>query len=198
MLAYQGIETKDEMLARLAEHYRLDQIIQGAYWSAGKGCAVGCLTHDPAGGHDQFPVRWGIPVELAYLMDGLFELLPADVCPDWPTRIMSAIPVGADLSLVWPRWAHWMLTGLLPGLLPGAEESAAVVEQVADLYLRVIAGSLPTAVEWSEAARAAARAAAEWTAAEWAAAARAAEWTTDACDELVRLVANALECVLNC
>src|SRR5438309_9192702 len=108
-LTYHGnITEKRATLKQLRQHRKLDQIVRGyGYWSSNgkpKGCAVGCLTHDPAGGHALFPARWGVPVQLAYLIDHLFESLPLEDAPDWPLRIMGAIPVGADLSRIYDRW----------------------------------------------------------------------------------------------
>ena len=59
-LAYRGTMTKAATLKQLRDHAKMDQIILGTYWTGngeGKGCAVGCLTHDSNGGHDQLPVR---------------------------------------------------------------------------------------------------------------------------------------------
>ena len=85
LIGYHGdAELKRLTLEQLDEHRQLDQIVQGTYWRSedgeelAKGSAVGCLTHDPSGGHDKFPARWGIPVQMAYLMDAIFEALPTD------------------------------------------------------------------------------------------------------------------------
>jgi len=66
---------------------------------------VGCLTRDPAGGHAKYPKRWGIPEELAWLEDTLFEHLPEGLAWVWPERFLVAIPVGADLSGVYAAWS---------------------------------------------------------------------------------------------
>jgi hypothetical protein len=179
-LAYRGDEPKASVIARLERHRALDQVIQGAYWEGdgdGRGCAVGCLTHDPTGGHGSFPERWGVPVQLAYLIDQIHESLPVEDARDWPLRVMGAIPEGADLSRVWDRWCAWMLRRLVPS----AGASAAVVEVMASLFERAGTGDEPSAAEWGEAARAA------WAAGA-AGAARRKEWARAAADELVRLV----------
>lgn len=187
LLTYHGnVTEKRATLKQLREHRALDQIVQGTYWTGngeGKGCAVGCLTHSPNGGHEQFPDRWGVPEQLAYLIDQIFESLSPDEAVEWPVRIMSAIPVGADLSRVWDRFAHWMLIRLLPI----AGQAHAEVEAMALLFERAAGGDEPDASDWQEAARAA------WAA--WAAAAARAAWAAsrqkwghDAADELVRLV----------
>jgi hypothetical protein len=89
---------KAQVLAELAAHREADQIVQGDYWTDGRGCAVGRLTHDPDGGHDQYPIRWGIPKQLACLEDRVFEGLPESEARLWPERVMAAIPVGVDLD----------------------------------------------------------------------------------------------------
>ena len=179
-LAYRGTMTKPATLKQLRAHRKLDQIVKGTYWQGngdGRGCAVGCLTHDPSGGHAKFPATWGVPQQIAYLMDQIFESLPLEEAKDWPVRIMSAIAPGADLSGVYDRWALWMLRRLTeraPAGTPMAE-----VEVMASLFERVTSGDAPTDEEW--AARAAEAA--------WAAGRR--EWGRAAADELVRLVKDA-------
>ena len=148
-LAYQGTESKQSVLDRLQEHRRLDQLIKGQYWEDGKGCAVACLTHADNGGHDQFPARWGIPVQIAYLIDTIFEALPTEDAMEWPVRVMSAIPEGADLSKVWDRYASWMLHDL--ATLNGVDPSVGVI---AGLFDRAVAGDEPTPQEWEQAAQA--------------------------------------------
>ena len=115
LVAYHGdAALKASVLAQMAEHRKQDQIAQGFYWRNGdgkpfRGCAVGCLTHDPEGGHHLYEANWGIPEVLAHLEDSLFESLPVDQAQLWPERFLDAIPVGADLTNVWPRFAVWLM-----------------------------------------------------------------------------------------
>jgi hypothetical protein len=174
------VSEKKATLKQLRLHRQLDQIVQGTYWEGngeGKGCAVGCLTHDPHGGHSQFPDRWGIPVQLAYLIDHIFESLAVEESKDWPVRFMSAIPVGKDLSRVWDRFCVWMLKDLVPI----AGENIVVLEQMILLFERAIAGDEPNDTEWTWAAWAA------WAAGD----AGRNRWASRAADELVRLVKSA-------
>jgi hypothetical protein len=214
VLTYQK-ESKESVLARLEEHRAADEIVQGLYWASkgsGRGCAVGCLTHNPTGGHRAFPKLWGIPVQLAYLIDNLFEALPLEEAKAWPQRIMSAIPVGADLSGVWDRWALWMLVDPQHGVARVSGASRGAVEAMGALFQRAVDGDEPPEEEWArtaEAARAAGAARAAWAAgaawaawaawaarAAWAAEAAEAAWAAEAataqeqCDELVRLVSS--------
>ena len=146
MKAYKGTMTKKETLAQLRAHHEADEIVQGTYWSDGKGCAVGCLTHDSSGGHEKYPKMWGIPEPLAYLEDTLFESLSVENSKEWPTRFMSAIPESADLSRCWDRWQAWCLRDLVQI----AEENAHVVEVMAVLFERAGNGDEPSEAEWSE------------------------------------------------
>src|SRR5437868_1595752 len=102
MLAYHNEpQLKDCLIRTMRQHRELDRLIQRTYWSDGKGCAVGCLLKDPDGAHIRYEAEFGIPVQLAHLEDGLFEALPQEDAVLWPERFLAAIPVGADLSLIW-------------------------------------------------------------------------------------------------
>jgi len=101
MRAYHGDPAlKAKVLAQMADHRAAERLIKGTYWdwTIGRGCAVGCLTHDPDGGHAEYPVRWGIPEELAGLEDSIFEHLPLEDALGWPERFLAAIEPGVDLS----------------------------------------------------------------------------------------------------
>ena len=175
MLAYHSdAKLKTKTLREMRAHRKADEIVQGRYWEDGKGCAVGCLTHDPRGGHDKYPTLWGIPEPLAYLEDTLFESLPVKDSKDWPVRFLRAIPVGADLSRAWDKWQAWCLRDLIPI----AGENAHVVEVMAVLFERASLGDEPSDTEWSGAARAARDA--------WAASRH--QWALRACDALVEIL----------
>lgn len=105
MKAYNGDENlKAILISQVREHREADRLVKGIYRDLdGRGCAVGCLTRDPVGGHAQYEL-WGIPVELAHLEDAIFEGLPEADAQMWPERFLSAIKPGADLRSVWPRW----------------------------------------------------------------------------------------------
>jgi hypothetical protein len=153
-------------------HAKADELIQGTGWSGGKGCAIGCTLEDYD--HERYPIELGVPVELARLEDQIFERLPKPDAMKWPAAILSAIPVGADLSLVWPRFALWTLHGLPAKSLTRSDVKTAV-DAVAELYERWIAGEKPKTEEWRKARSAAADAAAAAYAAADAAAYAAAD-----------------------
>ncbi len=191
---------RDATLAEMQAHHDADRLVQGWYWEDGRGCAVGCLTHDPHGGHAQYPVRWGIPTVLARLEDRIFEGLPTEGARKWPLRFLGAIRVGADLTGVWPRFAHVLLVDPEYGVARHTQDgslSRVAVTQVAALYQRAIDGGIVAREEWREArdadyaaADAAADAAASYAAAAAAAAAYARRdhymWMASLLEQLLR------------
>jgi hypothetical protein len=59
----------------------------------------------------------GIPLWLAHLEDAIFNILNTYDAIKWPTKFLEAIPVGADLELVRPRFLHWLLVDERSGIL---------------------------------------------------------------------------------
>jgi len=96
MLTFHGSQKlKDDRIAQVRAHRKADQLVKGQYWQFGKGCAVGCTIH--SSNHWAYETELGIPVELAYLEDRFFELLPNGTSMMWPERFLESIPVGVDL-----------------------------------------------------------------------------------------------------
>jgi hypothetical protein len=147
MLAYHNDPAvKAKYLRRVRAHAKADRIIQGTGWDNGRGCAIGCTLE--AYDHARYPIELGIPVGLARLEDQIFERLPESEAMKWPAAFLSAIPVGADLTLVWPRFALWLLRG-------GPERSLelpavkSAVDGVAALFERwVNTGDKPPVADW--------------------------------------------------
>lgn len=145
---------KQEYLARVEAHRLADEIVQGQYWQNGKGCAVGCTLHSDQ--HADYETELGIPRSIAYLEDQIFEGLPNGDAKDFPAQFLSAIPVGADLSLVTAHFFVWLLSDPVDGVIRFArEDGKAAIETVVALYQRRIAGDEPTDQEWIAAADAA-------------------------------------------
>ena len=142
-------EVKDFYLARVRAHREADEIVQGVYWEHGKGCAVGCTIH--SGNHAAYETELGIPRIIAKLEDGIFESLENDRSMLWPEQFLSAPAVGADLALVWPRFAVWLLVDPTCGVFQFAksDRSKKAIEDVADGYLAVIKGEAKTP-NWAE------------------------------------------------
>lgn len=138
-VAYHGDpDLKRSVLSAMAEHRVAEELVQGKYWDGRCGCAVGCLTHDPDGGHHLYPDLWGIPVELALLEDVIFEYLPYDEeALTWPERFLDAIPVGADLSRVYAEWVSIILLDPECGCVArcaGYPDAEAVVRRAGELW----------------------------------------------------------------
>ena len=134
---------KSAIMAGLAVHRAADELVQGSYWENGKGCAVGCTletirvmkgakTIDHFS-HKLAETETGIPQILWRLEDCIFEGLPNAAAKGWPEQFTDAIRPGADLAMIWPRFALWLLTEELPQFTRRAASTAALAE-VAVLY----------------------------------------------------------------
>jgi len=139
---------KEEYLARVRAHAAADEIIKGRYWEGGRGCAVGCTIH--SSNHLDYENLLGIPMQLAYLEDSLFEHLPVTKAKLWPELFLDSINVGADLSLVFSKFIIRVLGNSERGCIihaktPGSE---AAINSVINLYKRKIEGDVVRAEEW--------------------------------------------------
>ena len=181
LLAFHGKqEVKDFYLARVRAHREADEIIRGLYWENGKGCAVGCTVHSSS--HAAYEPELGIPTILAKLEDNIFESLTNGRSKLWPEQFLSAPKVGADLSLVWPKFAIWLLTDPKFGTIQFAKskQSKKSIQDVADAYQKVVDGSAKR-IDWLKLRNDAYAAAAAAAAAAYAyAAAAAAAYAADA------------------
>jgi hypothetical protein len=178
MIAYHNDPAiKTDILAQLARHRAADELIKGTYWEHGKGCAVGCIIY--SGYHAEYETRFGIPQILARLEDRFFEGLPNGSAKEWPERFMGAIRPGADLTMVWPRFALWLLTEEVPRHTKRPKSLAALAE-VAALYREWTEGAKPSAQRWLSARKTADAAAYAAAAAAYAAYAAYAAADADA------------------
>ncbi|MDQ2713886.1 MAG: hypothetical protein M3Z08_03160 [Chloroflexota bacterium] len=98
---------KDRYVARVKAHAAADEITQGTYWERGHGCAIGCVIHGAE--HIRYETELGIPRQIAYLQDRIFENLPLVEAKEFALAFLQAIPVGTDLSMVIPRFIVWLL-----------------------------------------------------------------------------------------
>lgn len=111
---------KEKYLNRVRTHRAADEIIHGTYWTGngeGKGCAVGCTLHDPSGNHRAYETELGIPVQLAWIQDGLFERLSAPDDVMFPEQFLEAIPKHIEnrrLSLMAERDSRRTLLNQMP------------------------------------------------------------------------------------
>lgn len=177
MLAYlNDPKVRKLYLSRVKAHEEADEIVQGKYWEEGKGCAVGCTIH--GADHSKFETELGIPAELAYLQDALFEALPAVEAKTFPAEFLGAIKTGADLSRVWDKFHVWLLIDSKDGVVNCAdrEDVKGWLKSVAVLFERSAAGVQPTQAEKDEACRAARACRAASVAAASSASAGSAAW----------------------
>src|SRR6185312_6935204 len=150
MLSFHGDQAiKDKFTARVEAHKAADEIIQGAGWENGKGCAIGCMFDRYS--HEAFVVELGGTLPVARLIDRIHEGLTPVESKEWPGRVISAMPVGRDLALVWPRFALWMLCDLVAKFAARAPKTAKACAGVAALYDRWIAGDKPSTEDWGKA-----------------------------------------------
>src|SRR6185295_6764033 len=130
---------KDAVVARVKEHQRLDQIIQGTYWDGAKGCAIGCVLH--SSDHTAYETQLGLPVFLAYMDEHIFESLPPKDAVLWPLRFIEAVPVGVDLELVFPRFMHWLLSDPEGMRKQANAETLPIIDSLVMIYARRIEGA---------------------------------------------------------
>ena len=197
---------KDKYMSRIEAHIRADELIKGKYWEHGKGCAVGCTIH--SSDHGLYETEMGIPRILARLEDDIFEGLPNNLAKTWPKRFLKAIKVGADLSNVWPQFAHWLMLDGKYGVIQLAKtkQQKEAIQRVGDLYQAKSQGLVVDIEDW-RLARGATYAAAYAAYAAYAAATYAAnaaayatyaaaaakryEWRTAQSEKLLELLRDA-------
>ena len=171
-------QLKKDLLSEIVKHQKQDQIIKGTYGVEDEGekfkaCAVGCSIHSlniskgktlDTDNHSAYESEFGIPESLAHLEDFLFENMPNDKAQKWVAEFIRAIPVGADLSLVAPRFIASTLRDLLKIKEVKADKDVAKsVLDIAILWEKIVAGEVVEKTVWSaalSAAKSAARSAA--------------------------------------
>lgn len=153
MLAFHNSpHVKDQYVARVKMHTAGSEIIQGIYWERGRGCAIGCTIHGSA--HSRYEAELGIPCQIAYLQDRIFENLPLAEAKKFPLAFLQAIPVGAELLLVVPRLMVWILGDPEYGTSQRCDERGRqATEMIIALYRRLLDGRVVEADEWHQARR---------------------------------------------
>lgn len=163
MLAFNSDpELKAFILQELNAHAQSDRLTKGVYWEGGKGCAIGCtleavlqwrkmkitefqsIIHSR---HADYEIFLGIPEGIAYLEDRIFENLTHKSAMEWPMKFTKAITPGADLTLVWPKFAVWMLEELLTPV-EKTTRIRELLEKVTKLLQEWIDGTKPERERW--------------------------------------------------
>ena len=148
---------KDKYIERVKAHAKADHIAQGVYYETGgekpKMCSVGCTIH--GNDHKKYETELGIPEEIAYLEDTIFERLSNEEAKDFPLRFLEAIPVGVDLSHVIPELVIWQFEDKEHGLknikeVQEDKELCGFCEEVVALYKRELQADTPSQKEYQE------------------------------------------------
>ena len=162
-------QLKADLIGQLQAHRAADHFIRGSYGEGEgdqfRGCAVGCSIESLNrisgschchSDHSCYEPGFGVPQLLAKLQDRLFEGMPKADAMEWPLQFWEAIEVGADLTMVWPRFAHWMLNDPNDGVIRFAktENVRNAILAVTALFERWIGGDKPSLNEWRDAAAA--------------------------------------------
>ena len=202
MLAFHNdAAVKAKYLSRVEAHAAADELLQGyGYWDRGKGCAIGCTIHGST--HKSYETELGVPEEVAYLEDWLFEQLPFEKAKLWPARLLNSITPGSDLSGVYDLWSAWSLIDPKDGVLTLVSDDfpdvQRIVRETGEACLRHERVNAAGAARAARAARAAwaawAAEAAEAAGAAWAAGAAGAAgaaYYLRAADKLIELLESA-------
>ena len=177
------------MLAEVDQHIAADAVIQGKYWDGSRGCFIGCLAH--SGDATVLQERFGMPLPLVRICEGIFEALPDADAKAFFAEIPRAIGRdGKDLSRV-----HWQfLASELRALPPVSVDIQAAIDPIIagmDLLASGETWGDAVARAAADAARAVARAAAYAVAGAADAVARAAAYAAYAADAVARAAADA-------
>jgi hypothetical protein len=146
---------KDAHVNRLQIHHDQDEFVQGKYWENGKGCDTGCAFHSD--NRSLWASELGIPLQIGYLRERIFESLPNSEAKDFPLACSKATPVGKNLNPVWKKFIIWVLTDPTYGVLQYAktDEQRKAIQDVADAYTTWLTAEVPTET-WQQLRRAAA------------------------------------------
>ncbi len=147
--AYHGQqEIKEKYIKRLKAHMEADDLRQGTDSIGGKGSVVGCTIPDAF--HFAYEEELGIPFTIAILEDNIFEVLSKEASKTFPLEFLEAVPVGADLSMVYNKMELWQLIdseyGLINEMKTDEEKKSAI--DLAALHQNVIDGIEVTDKQW--------------------------------------------------
>jgi hypothetical protein len=122
MLSYHNDPAiKGKYIKRIQDHRKADNLIRGKGWTGQKGCAVGCTLERYE--HSGYETELGIPREVARLEDVIFEELPIDKAMKWPELFLQSVPIGKDLSMIWPKFTVWTLNSVLKYATPDGKKA---------------------------------------------------------------------------
>lgn len=162
---------KARLIARIRANADADEIVNGLYWRGSEDFVLWGYRYRgvPPWLAEQ---EAGIPASLAHLEDRIFKGLPPPLAKEWPLRFAEAVPAGADLSMVTPRFLLWLIRD---GEISGRNHP--LVRDVMAGVVRLLEVWCSEARAKAKAAKAAARAAKE---ASWAVGDNTAAWVVAA------------------
>ena len=123
LLAYHGSdELKSEVVADMRADIEADRLVAGEYWNdeTHTGCHIGCVLHARAvrkgldidinyNSHTVYGNLIGVPIEIAILVENLFESLGKQYGQSFSLAFLDSINPGADLSDVPRQFKLWLL-----------------------------------------------------------------------------------------
>ena len=210
---------RQQMIEAAVAHRLADEFIAGTYvdrvlpGGGFRGCSVGCSLYDVQvlrgyhrqadyGDHALLARELGLPQFLVRLQDTIFEGLPEVERYQWTERLYRAIPVGADLTTVLPKFLLRILDDLPKTNRPDVTDAVNGVRVLlrewtatGEVDLRAAAGAAGAAYAAAGAARAAAAAYAAAGAAAAAAAAYAAAGAAAAAAAWVKISDHLIEAI---
>lgn len=138
--------TAADFAAGMRAHAKADDLIRGTYGDTDsgrfRGCAVGCNievvttrlgVEIERGDHETLGETIGVPAELLYLQDALFEGLQGDASSQLAVAFANALRDGQDLSRVSDLFlAETLRDDVLPLVTDDHPNVRAVVVRVAD------------------------------------------------------------------
>jgi len=133
---------------RVAEHQRLDQVIQRTYWTGERGCFIGCALHSDR--YADAERLLGLPEWFMRLGENIFEALPRHEAVLMPLAIYDAMPVGVPWDRfdreVEARFLAWLILDPEHGVL--RHNADLRMRAVGEAWQRVADGESVTREEW--------------------------------------------------
>lgn len=142
---------KQEIVSRMKEHIKLDQLVQGTGYdeSLGKGCAVGCSIN--CYNHQSFADTLDVDLWIPQIYDNLHEGINVKHIAKFNLDFLNSIPVGMSKEqsdMVRLKLFYFILTKIIPSKFQKYKEIAAII----DLFKQSIKGVTVTRKQWAKVA----------------------------------------------
>jgi len=152
MRAFQNKDSlKQEVITRMKEHVKADQLVQGMGWNDNtkSGCGVACTIDCYS--HVTFAKKLGLDLWIPMLYDKLHEGIDAKVYAKFDVAFLESIPTGMtkrQSDLVMLKLLHFVLTKIIPSKFQKHKEIKAIIS----LFKLSIQGITVTTKQWRNAA----------------------------------------------